>query len=262
MHIHICIYIYIYMYIYVYICMYVCTYIYIYIYLYIWIYVYTHMYVSSPRTSSRDYVWAHELTASHCNTLQHTATHCNDFFKRWSLSPRTQLLYLRPSAGFRCVHMTQIWRHMHQSFTSVTLLTLQHTAPHCTTLQHTATLSRTQTQTRANTLTPSCSTLSHSNAFFFGEYSCNTLQYTATIPQTRMQIHASTLTSSSFPVFNTFLENFLVNLSVAQARAFQVCLPTVSSQIVLVLLQCVALCCSVLLCVAVCCRVFKVCLRR
>ena len=52
-----------------YVCIYICMYIYIiYIYIYIYIYICICIYI---------YIYMYTYISSHCNTLQHTATHCS-----------------------------------------------------------------------------------------------------------------------------------------------------------------------------------------
>ena len=89
----------------------------------------------------------------HCNTLQHTATHCN---KRLSLLVRSAGPTL---VGNKCA--------LYHSATHCN--TLQHTAAHCSRLQQTAAHCNTLQHTAAH-----CSTLQHTTAH------CSTLQHTAT----------------------------------------------------------------------------------
>jgi len=94
-------YIHTYVYILVHICMYTHTHIYVYIYMYICIYIYIHMCLHTPQSTAlilhgekpadpnHDYFAAYPRddadkdrywqvqTATHCNTLQHAAAHCN-----------------------------------------------------------------------------------------------------------------------------------------------------------------------------------------
>ena len=96
-----------------------------------------------------------KCTAKHCNTLQHTATHCN-------------------------VHLTQ------GLFTPLQIVkvSLQHTATHCNTLQHTATHYNTlhlhcnalqRIATHCNTLQHTASRCTHCNALQHTATHCNTL---------------------------------------------------------------------------------------
>jgi len=87
--------------------------------------------------------------SARCNTLQHTATHCNYH--------DTNALQQRPLKA-----------HIFKS---------QHTATHCNTLQHTATLRNTLQHT-ATAKTLHCSTLQH--MLQHTATHCNTLQHTAT----------------------------------------------------------------------------------
>ena len=86
--------------------------------------------------------------ATHCNTLQHTATHCNSFSH--------SLPFLSPSFS----HTQCMWG------TS--------TASHCNTLQHTATQCNTRTQCMWGTTATPCNTLQHTATHY------NTLQHTVT----------------------------------------------------------------------------------
>ena len=67
-----CIYTYIYLYIYTF------TYIYIYIHIYVYIYIYKSL-SGAPKKQP----FQNQLTARHCNTLQHTATHCSTTTAQW-----------------------------------------------------------------------------------------------------------------------------------------------------------------------------------
>ena len=69
--------------------------------------------------------WCHMMmlqVSTHCNTLQHTATHCNML-----------VLQVRTHEDGGCALA------MPYSCGATHCNTLQHTAPHCTTLQHAAT---------------------------------------------------------------------------------------------------------------------------
>ena len=113
--------------------------------------------------------------ATHCNTLQHTATRCNTAIhcnKVVTLDddrlPR--ILLLDPSAGINLFHYVK---------NAATHCNLQHIATHCNTLQHTVIHCDTlrYTVTQSNTLQHAatrCNTLQHT-----GKH-CNTLQHTAT----------------------------------------------------------------------------------
>ena len=107
-------------------------------------------------------------TATCCNTLQHTATHCN-----------THALACHPS-----------------SFLKEIRLTLYHTAPQCNTLQHAATHCNTHALmspssfSRGGCLTlhlpaPHCTTLHHTAPH------CNTLQHASTHCNTHALSHLS-----------------------------------------------------------------------
>ena len=106
-----------------------------------------------PYTSETD-----SHTATHCNTLQHTATtlqqpapHCNKL-QHYNTDTQQE----RPGTGL-CIKYPKPIR------------TLQHTATHCNTLQHTATHCNTLQHTATH-----CNTLQHTAIH------CNTLQHTAT----------------------------------------------------------------------------------
>jgi len=94
----------------------------------------------------------YQVTATHCNTVQHSATHCN----MWAIVCEIHLCGLSGDCN-----------------------TLQHTATHCNTPQHTATHCNTlqHTATHCNALQHTathCNTLQHTATH------CNTLQHTAT----------------------------------------------------------------------------------
>jgi len=89
---------------------------------------------------------------THCNTLQHTATHCNT----WPILQDTATHCNTGKSCCRCYAWT--WM-VSFGVLQAHCNTLQHTATHCNTLQHTAT---------------HCNTLQH------GHPRCNCLQHTAT----------------------------------------------------------------------------------
>ena len=93
---------------------------------------------------------ASRYTATHYNTLQHTATYCNA--RNGSFS------------GIK-IHLVSMC-NLH---TATHCNTLQHTSRHCNTLQHTATHCNTLQHTAVH-----CDTLRHTATH------CNTLQHTAT----------------------------------------------------------------------------------
>jgi len=140
-------------------------------------------------------LWAHVLqtvsAATHCSTLQHTATHATHHTATHRNTPQ------HTAARHNTLHYTathrnppqHTLRHLRQPWCVVTCAsdsecynirtathcnTLQHTATHCNTLQHTATHRSTLQHITAHRNTPQ-HTATH----------CNTLQYTAT--------HCSTL---------------------------------------------------------------------
>jgi len=97
-HTHTYIYIYIYMYVYMYMYIYISTYIYtctyIYIYVYMYMCVHTHT-CTHTHTYAREWIIKHRsafsaipcrLPSTYCNTMQHTATHCNTLWRHLSLT--------------------------------------------------------------------------------------------------------------------------------------------------------------------------------
>ena len=136
------------------------------------------------------------LFATHCTTLQHTATQCNNTYNIPDVRPWTSMKYeWSPSLLFTSRYMAP-----HGA-------TLQHTAIHCTILQHTRCSSlnvyvrkqksfsssgldrniRQHTATQCNTVQHSathCNTLQHTathcNILQHTATHCNTLQQTAT----------------------------------------------------------------------------------
>jgi len=82
---------------------------------------------------------------THCNTLQHDATHSNTMQVSRSLYPLPQFLAGLPHTAMHCNALQHIAIHCN---------TLQHTATHCNTLQHTATHCNTlqRTATHCNAL--------------------------------------------------------------------------------------------------------------
>jgi len=94
------------------------------------------------------------VNATHCNTLQHTATHINVALRRVWVSKGSTLTTLQ-QAHTQCE-------------------SLQHTATHCNTLQHTATWHSRESEWAKARNIPPCSIHTHSMSH------CNTLQHTAT----------------------------------------------------------------------------------
>jgi len=148
-----------------------------------------------------------QLTATHCNTLQHTVcVHIIDILVvKHPVDTRADqkdLYHLEGTAATRCntlqhaatrcntrIHCNkersiQFWRSRLQHTTTY-CNTLQHTATHCNTQQHTATHSPTRVYVQlfplARILSPSCdialSTIQNGASQHFH---CNTLQHTAT----------------------------------------------------------------------------------
>ena len=95
---------------------------------------------------------------AHCNTLQHTATHCNN---------QGRILKVRHSCASNSPPDSDEVHILQHAATHCN--TLQHTATHCSTLQHTATHCNTLQHTATH-----CNTLQHATTH------CNTLQHTAT----------------------------------------------------------------------------------
>ena len=102
---------------------------------------------AATRCNTLQHTASHRITlhhtASYCNILQHTATHCNTL-------QRTSLKRDLPALQSHCItlhHTTSYCNTLqHTACTSITLhhptshyIILQHTATHCNTLQHTAT---------------------------------------------------------------------------------------------------------------------------
>jgi len=151
-------------------------------------------------------------TATHCNTLQHTATHCNT---------------LQHTATY-----CNILEH-----TATHCSTLQHTSTHCSTLQHTATnpgvTIRANPSKSANDTTH-CKTMPNSASH------CNTLQHTA-LPDLADQ--GGTLSSRELPKMRAGTPSEGESLTASMDGNGK----TVYYR--LLLLQCVAVCSSVLQCV-------------
>ena len=168
-------------------------------------------------THCTTYYFTHCNTATHCNTLQHTATHCNPQFRMsagtwWQrgigflmciglfpqkspiisgsfaerdLQLKTSYASSPPGTLFWFAKMIRFETHCN---------TLQHTATHCNTMQHPATQCNTLQHPASpyNTLqhpaTP-CNTLQHP------AIPCNTLQHTAKHCSTQQHTatHSNTL---------------------------------------------------------------------
>jgi len=116
-------------------------------------------------------------TATHCITLQHTATtHKQNMHSNMQMHTRD----MDYSPATHCNPLQHTASHYN---------TLQHTATHCNTLQHTATRCSTPQHTRhgllnCNTLQP---TATHCNTLHHTATHCNTLQHTATRCSTLQQ---------------------------------------------------------------------------
>ena len=131
-----------------------------------------------PPPSATQHNASHCNNATHCNTLQHTAPHCNTLHQRQQATAPVLLLFRQPRNTLQ--------------HTATHCSTPQHTATHCTTLQHSATqcntVQHTATAPAGNSTCPPpppsamqhtaahCSTLQHTATH------CNTLQHTATAP--------------------------------------------------------------------------------
>ena len=115
-------------------------------------------------------------SATHCKTLQHTATRCN------TPPPTAQCLRKNALCCNVCTQDRTRW-------SIGTCRTLQRTATHCNALQRTATHCNTRTVTHCNALqrtathcnalqrtTPHCNTMRHSATY------CNILQHAAQCP--------------------------------------------------------------------------------
>ena len=108
-------------------------------------------------------------TATHCNTLQHTATHCNTL--QHTATHLSRFIEFQLMLGY--VDKKAVadgWHDCNTLWHSATYCcTLQHTNAHCNTLQHTAThmslfLEYQHTATHCNTLQHTathCNTLQH-----------------------------------------------------------------------------------------------------
>ena len=136
-----------------------------------------------------------KLTATLCNTLQHSATHCNTL--------QTRCNTLQPAACHRQgrLHRALLWNRRQSAAYSLRWsglfcrsLLLQHPATHCNTL-HTA--------THCNTLQH---TATHCNALEHTATHWNTLQHTATHCNTLQHIatHCNTLIMSSSTISRIF----------------------------------------------------------
>ena len=97
---------------------------YLFIYFYIYIYIYVYLYIYSA-------FWHDAGRVTHCNILQHTATHQAEAQAR-ICTVQTELT--------NCNTMQHTATHCNTlQHTATYCNTLQHTATHCNTLQHTAT---------------------------------------------------------------------------------------------------------------------------
>jgi len=122
-------------------------------------------------THSRTSIESLVFTCAHCNTPQHTATHCNTLTQHTATHSRTSI----ESLVFTCAHCNT------PQHTATHCNTLQHTATHRNTLQHTATHSRTSIESLVFTCAH-CNTLQRTATH------CNTLtQHTATHSRTSLQ---------------------------------------------------------------------------
>ena len=138
------------------------------------------------------------LRYTHCNILQHTATHCNTLYiGEWELGTQVQTLQ---HAERHCDTL------QHTAIHCIHCNTLQHTATHCNTLQYTAIHCNTtqHTATRCNTL-------------YIGEWElgtqANTLQHTATHCNTLQHTHKEGIGISYIGLFCFVLVSFDVSRS-------------------------------------------------
>ena len=181
------------------------------------------------------------------NTLQNAATHCN------TLHP-TQTPEHCPNGYASCATHCNTLQHTAThcntlQHTATHCCTLQPTAPHCNPLHHTVCCSALQKKQSPRTLPPNggrevllvCTrphySTTHCNSLQHTATHCNTLQHTAT--QCVLQCLVPKVGRTSLP---------LVQKRPILLQCVAVCCSV---------LQCVAVCCSVLQCVTVCCRVLQ-----
>jgi len=114
--------------------------------------------------------------ATHCNTLQHDAAHCNTHTCTSGCAASAPATY---SNTLQHTYASQNTQHGPQQRTATNCNTLQYTATCCNTLQHTAANCSTLQHIAAH-----CSTLQHTTAHYstlqHTATHCNTLQHTAT----------------------------------------------------------------------------------
>jgi len=165
--------------------------------------------------------------ATHCTTLYHTATHCNSFTNSNTNTRKYSYSQLQHVVALQRFFFWRIF--------------LQHIAIHC------------NYSTNAN-----ANTCKHSNfkqfpglQHLFGEFSCKPVCCTGAGISSVSSNCVVADSAGTVAVCCIVLQCVAVRCRVLQS--FQ----SLSSQIVLALLQCVAVCCRVLQCVAVCCRVLQ-----
>jgi len=173
--------------------------------------------------SERSHSMADTAAYRHCNTLQHTATHCNPL-QHITLTLQhmaTQCNTLQHTATHHTY--TAAYRHYNKSFC---VAVLYDTLP-CSSATYLMGSHRWHAWIRAQILT-----LQHTATY------CNILQHTAT--------HCSTLQHTATHYMDT--HNIELGRSVITCQCVVVCCGV---------LRCVAVCCSVLQYVAVCCSVLQ-----
>ena len=130
----------------------------------------------------------HVTNATPCNTLQHTATHCNIRVREYRSAAVME--------SFTCHESNKLQQAASRCNT------LQHTATHYTTLQHTATHCNTLQPTKSHDLVSSNDhtrthiaqhTASHCNTLQHTATHCNTLQHTAAHCSALQLTHCNTL---------------------------------------------------------------------
>ena len=148
----------------------------------------------------------------HCNTLQHTATHCNKIATRCN----------QVQQG--CCKLLAVWVDCLTKSCTIHCITLHHTATHCNTLQHAA--------THYNTLQHNATRVAlfvgriddqlgnrgatHSNTLQHTATHCNTQQHTATHSNT--QQHTATHCSACCNTLQHMLQHTARRMSPVVGR--------------------------------------------
>ena len=181
-------------------------------------------------------------TATHWNMLHHTATRCNTLQDNWPTATLLHTATLQSQANL----CTLVYDHV-SLLTATHCNRMQHTATHrdnLNSLQHTARHCNIAVQKQQHVLAgvhscvfARCSTLLHTKST---ATHCNTLQHTAT--------HCNTLQHTAL----LQCKNNGCSLIYKDVSSL-----AESCQFHPGMLQCVAVCCSVLRCVAVCCDVLQ-----